>query len=150
MDHVANAQLIFPGTSTEASAWSFFPAYVTDAFLLCNDFANRDQKSLLATFQSHSSILSIKSVNKLQCHSSNVRANCASIIFLQHHHAACICLRAAAGLARALLMAGDTLGHPLRLGRCIESLQLTVIRAMRFYALVHRSSADPTNHSATI
>jgi len=35
---------------------------------------------LFATFQSHSSILSIKSVNELQCHSVNVRANCASII----------------------------------------------------------------------
>jgi len=32
-------------------------------------------------FQSHSSISSIKSVNDLQCHSVNVRANCASIIY---------------------------------------------------------------------
>ena len=41
------------------------------------DFANLDQKSLFATFQSHSSISSIKSVNELQCHSGsvNVRAN---------------------------------------------------------------------------
>jgi len=45
------------------------------------DFANRDQKSLFATFQSHSSMLSIKSVNELQCHNVNVRANCASLNF---------------------------------------------------------------------
>ena len=35
-------------------------------------------------------ISSIKSVNELQGHSVNVRANCASIIFLQHLHAASI------------------------------------------------------------
>jgi len=35
----------------------------------------------LATFQSHSSISSIRSINELQCHCANVRANCASIIF---------------------------------------------------------------------
>ena len=51
-------------------------------FWLCNDFANRDYKSLFATFQSHSSISSIKSINELQCHSVNVLANCASIVFL--------------------------------------------------------------------
>mmetsp|Transcript_42065 Transcript_42065/g.61835 ORF Transcript_42065/g.61835 Transcript_42065/m.61835 type:complete len:250 (-) Transcript_42065:174-923(-) len=82
MDRVAVAQLIFSGTSTEASVLSIFSAHVTDTCWLCNDFANRDQKSLFATFQSHSSISSIKSVNELQCHSVNVRANCASIIFL--------------------------------------------------------------------
>ena len=81
MDRVAVAQLIFAGTSTEASFWSIFPAYVTHSFGLCKDFANRNQKSLFATFQSHSSISSIMSVNELQCHSVNVRANCASIIF---------------------------------------------------------------------
>ena len=59
----------------------FCPFFVTDTCWLCNDFANRDQKSLFATFQSHSSISSIKSVNELQCHSVNVRANCVSIIF---------------------------------------------------------------------
>ena len=42
----------------------------------------RDQKSLFATFQSHCSISSIKSADELQRHSVNVRANCASIIFL--------------------------------------------------------------------
>ena len=74
MDHVAVAQLIFAGTSTEMSFWSIFSAHVTDTFGLCNDFANRDQRSLFATFQSHSSISSIKSVNELQCHSVSVRA----------------------------------------------------------------------------
>jgi len=96
MDRVAVAQLIFSGTSTEASFLSSFSAQVTDTFGLCNDFANRNQKSLFATFQSHSSISSINSVNELQCHSVNVRANCASIIFLRHLHAACISQRAAA------------------------------------------------------
>ena len=48
---------------------------------MCNDFANRDQKSLFATFQSHGSISSIKSVNELQCHSVNVRANSDGMIF---------------------------------------------------------------------
>jgi len=80
MDRVAVAQLIFSGTSTEASFLSTFSAHVTHNFGLCNDFANRDQKSLSSTFQSHSPILSIKSANELQCHSFNVRANCASII----------------------------------------------------------------------
>ena len=75
MDYVAVDQLIFSGTSTEASFLSSFPAHLIDTFWLCNDFANRDQKSLFATFQSHSSISSIKSVNELQCHSVNVRAN---------------------------------------------------------------------------
>jgi len=71
MDRVAVAQLIFSGTSTEASY----------------DFANRDQKSLFATFQSHSSISSIKSVHELQCHSVNVRAKCASIyVFTTSSH----------------------------------------------------------------
>jgi hypothetical protein len=32
MDHVAVAQLIFSGTSTEASFWSIFPAHVIDTF----------------------------------------------------------------------------------------------------------------------
>ena len=81
MGRIAIAQLIFSGTSTEASFLSIFSAHVTDTFWLCNDFANRDQKSLFATFQSHSSISSIKSENELQCHSVKVRANCASIIF---------------------------------------------------------------------
>jgi len=75
------AQLIFSETSTEASFGSIFSAYLTDTYWLCNNIANRDQKSLLATFQSHSSISSIKSVNELQCHSANVRADCASIFF---------------------------------------------------------------------
>ena len=83
MDRVAVAQLIFSGTSTEASLsfWSIFSAHVTDTFGLSNDFANRDQKSLFDTLQSHSSISSIKSVNDLQCHSANLRANCVGIIF---------------------------------------------------------------------
>ena len=53
---------------------------MTDTFWLCNNFANRGQKSWSATFQSHSSISSVKSVNELQRHSVNVRANCANII----------------------------------------------------------------------
>jgi len=80
MDRVAVAKLIFSGTSTAASVWSIFSAHVTDTLWLCNDFANRDQKSLFAAFQSHSSISSIKSVSWLQCHSVNVCANCASMI----------------------------------------------------------------------
>ena len=35
---------------------------------------------MFATFQSHISISSLQSVNELQCHSSNVLANCARII----------------------------------------------------------------------
>jgi len=65
MDRVAVAQLTRPGTSTEASFWSIFPAHVIETFWLCNDFAYRDQKSLFATFQSHSSISSIKTVNEV-------------------------------------------------------------------------------------
>ena len=56
IDRVAIAQLIFPETSTEAIFGSIFPAHVTDPFWVWNDFANRDQKFLFATFQSHSSI----------------------------------------------------------------------------------------------
>ena len=84
MDRVAVAQLIFSETSTDASFWFIFSAHVNDTFCpgLCSDFANCDQKSLFAMFQSHSSILSFKSVNELQCHSVNVRLNCASMIFL--------------------------------------------------------------------
>jgi len=44
MDRVAIAQLTFSGTITAESFWSIFSAHVTDTFLLCNDFANRDQK----------------------------------------------------------------------------------------------------------
>jgi len=54
---------------------------VTDTCLPCNDLANRDQKSLFATFQSQSSISSIKLANELQCHSVNVCANCACLFF---------------------------------------------------------------------
>ena len=113
----------FSGTSTETSSWSIFSAHVTDTFWLCNDFANLDQKSLFAAFQSHSSqmISSIKSVNELQWHSINVRANCASIIFLRHLHAASISQRAAARPAWILLTAGGTHGHPLQSGRCVQS-----------------------------
>ena len=67
-------------TSTEARFWSICSAHVTEPFWLRNDFANRDQKSLFATFQSYSSISLMKSVNELQCHCVNVRANCARII----------------------------------------------------------------------
>ena len=96
MNRVAVAQLIFSGTSTGASFLSSFSTQVTDTFELCNDFANRDQKSSFATFHSHSSISSINSVNELQCHSVNARANCASKNFLRHLHATCISQRAAA------------------------------------------------------
>jgi len=64
MDRVAVAQLIFLGTSTEVSFWSIFSAHVTGTFCLFNHFANRDQKSLFATFHYHSSIWSIKSVDE--------------------------------------------------------------------------------------
>ena len=45
MDRVAIAQLILSGTITVESFWSIFSAHVTDTFWLCNNFANRDQKS---------------------------------------------------------------------------------------------------------
>ena len=79
---VAVAQLIFSGTSTEASVLSIFSAHVTDTCWLCNDFANRDQKPLFATFQSHSFISSIKLVNELQSHSVNARASCARFFLM--------------------------------------------------------------------
>ena len=79
--------------------------------------------------------LSIKSVNELQCHSVDVRVNCANIFFGRHFHAACIGQRATAGPAWVLLTVGGTHGHPLQLGRCIESLWMTMVRAMRFYML---------------
>ena len=75
-----------------------------------NDFANRHQKSLFGTFQSHSFISSITSGNELQCHSSN---NCAKIIFLQRLHAACIGQRATARLV-STPTARCTHGHPLQ------------------------------------
>ena len=124
------------GTSTEASFLFFFSAHVTDTVWLCNDFANHDQKSLFATFQSHSSILSIKSVNELQCHSVHVHANCASLFFLRRLHATCICQRAAARPKWVFLTAGGTYGHPLQSGRCTKSLRLTMVRAMCFHTLV--------------
>jgi len=48
MDRIAVAQVIFPGISTEASVLSIYFANVIDTFWLCNEFANRDQKSLFA------------------------------------------------------------------------------------------------------
>ena len=48
MDRIAFAQLIFPGISTEASVLFIYFANLIDSFWLCNDFANRDQKSLFA------------------------------------------------------------------------------------------------------
>jgi len=48
---------------------------------MCNEFANRFQKSLCARcLCAHSTILSIKTANHLQCHSFSVRAKCGSII----------------------------------------------------------------------
>jgi len=72
------------------------------------------------------------------------------LFVLQHLHAACIDQRAVARPAWVLLTAGGTHGHPLRLRRCTESLQLTMVRAMRFYVLVPRSFAQLPTHSATI
>jgi len=73
-------------------------------------------------------------------------------LFLQDFHAACIrqLERAAARLAGVLLTAGGTHGHPLQSGRCIESLQMTMVRVMRFYSLVPGSSADPLTYFATV
>ena len=73
-----------------------------------------------------------------------------SWFFWQHLHAACIGQRAAARPVWVLLTAGATHGHPLQLGRCIESLLLTMVRAMRFGTLVPRFFADPPTHSANI
>jgi len=146
--------LPLPSSSFQGQAlkWVFVPFFLPMWLTLFdwNDFANRDQKSLFATFQSHRSISSIRSVNELQCHSVNVRANYASIIFWWHHHAACIVQRAAARPAWVLLTAGGTNGHPLQLGRFIESLWLTIVRSMNFYTLVPKFFADPPTHSATI
>jgi len=36
-------------------------------------------------------------------------------------------------------MAGGTHGHPLPVGRYLESFQLTMVRAMRFYTLVYKT-----------
>ena len=102
-------------------------AHMTDTLWLCNNFANRhrDQKSFFTTFQS---ISSIKSVNELQCHSVNVRANCASIILFTtlkfHFHAACIGQHAAARPPWVLMTAGGTHSRPLQLARYIESFEL--------------------------
>ena len=150
MDRVAVAQLNFSGTSTKASFWSICPAHVTDTFWLSNDSANRDQKSLFATCQSHSSILSINLVNELQCHSVNVRANCASIILFTttscHKHWSTCSSRACVGTP-------DGRGHSWPLsaaGKVYRKLRLTMVRAMRFYTLVPRFLADPPIYSATI
>jgi len=53
-------------------------------------------------------------------------------------------------LQQGLLETAGTHGHPVQLGKCIESLQLTMVRAMRFYTLLPRSFVDPRTHSATI
>jgi len=143
MNRVDVAQLIFPGTSTEASCLSTCSAYATDTFWLCNDFANRDQKSSFATFQSHSSMSLIKSVNELRL---NV-GQCFSRIFMLLHWSTC-CSKACVSTPDSVT--GGTHGHPLWMESCIESLQLTMVCAMHFYPLVPRTSADPPTHSVTI
>ena len=40
------------------------------------------------------------------------------------------------GVAWSVESSGGTHTNPLQLGRCTESLQLTMVRAMRFYMLV--------------
>jgi len=57
--------------------------------------------------------------------------------------------------SKACMSTPDGRGHSwppwhLRLGRCIETQQLTMVRAMRFYTLVPRTSADHPTHRATI
>jgi len=53
-------------------------------------------------------------------------------------------------LAWVLLTAGATNGHPLWLETCIQSVQLTTVRAMCFYTLVPRPSQHPSSHTASI
>jgi len=60
------------------------------------------------------------------------------------------CQRATARPVWVILTAGGIHGHPLQLGRCTESLRLTMVRAMRLYTHVPRFFADPPTHSATI
>ena len=133
-----------------------FSAHVTDTFGLCNDFANRDQKSLFAAFQSHSSMSSIKSpsVNELQCHSVNVRANCASTIFFttsscRMHWSTCC--------SKACVSTPDGREHlwpPSAVGKvCGEfAVDHATVHVKRFYTLVPRFSADPPtpSHSVTM
>ena len=95
---------------------------LTDTFWLCYNF---DQESLFATCQSHSSISSIKSVNEMQYHSWMCVLTGPAFFQMTSSCRMHPIQRAAARLAWVLLTAGGTHGHPLWLGRCIESLQLS-------------------------
>jgi len=59
-------------------------------------------------FQSHIYISSIKSVNEVQCHSVNVRANCASIIFFT---TSSCCMHWSTCCSKACVSTPDGRGH---------------------------------------
>jgi len=59
-------------------------AHVTEMLLCCSAFASLDQKSLVMSSHFHSSISSITSAKNSHNHSSKVRFNPASMVFLRH------------------------------------------------------------------
>jgi len=69
-----------------------------------------------------------------------------TFFFLTNLHAARIGQHAAERPVWVLLTAGST----LQLGRHIQKLHLTMVRAMRFHTLVPRFSVGPPTYSATI
>ena len=126
-----------------------FSAHVTDTFGLCNDFANA--RSLCVPHSSAAAPF-CQSSQQMSCSATlSICVLIALAFFFKHHlNAACTGQRAVASPVWVLLTAGGTLGHPLQLWKYKESLHLTMARAMRFYTIVPRFSADPRTHSTNI
>jgi len=82
MDLGVAAQLSFPVVCTDASLLSNCSAHLTEMLLCCSAFASLDQKSLVASSHFHIFISSISSTKESHNHSSKVRFNPASMIFL--------------------------------------------------------------------
>jgi len=82
MDLVAAAQLSFLVVCTDASLLSNCSAHLTEMLLCCSAFASLNQKSLVASSHFHSSISSISTTKESHNHSSRVRFNPTSMIFL--------------------------------------------------------------------
>ena len=152
MDRVAVAQLIFPGTSTEASfCFIFCPC---DSHFLT---LQRLCQSWPEVFLCHVPVPQLNFDNQVSKGVAVLPFQC--VCWLRWHiffydifmpHTLMIGQRAAARPAWVLLTAGGNHGHPLQLGRYTASLHLIMVRAMRFYTLVPRFSADPPTHFATI
>jgi len=74
---------------TDASLLSNCSAYVTEMLLCCSAFASLDQKSPVASSHFHNFIASIGSAKESHNHSSKMRFNPASRIFLTTSSGSC-------------------------------------------------------------